>query len=74
MSQTQIKTEKTTLTPTQEVAGLLFANHEKMVSDYKNLIKHTGSLVTASMVVAYQRALSDAIKLILKNNKENKDV
>lgn len=74
MSQTTVKTEETKLTPTQEVAGLLFSNHDKMVSDYKNLIKHTGSLVTASMVVAYQRALNDAIKLILKNNKENKDV
>lgn len=41
-------------------------------NDYKNLIKHTGGLLTSSMTYAYTKGLQDAVTFILKeNNNEN---
>lgn len=54
------------------LAGLLFHKSVEMTNDYKTLLRHTGGLLTASMVFAYSKAWNDAIKLILQEN--NKDV
>lgn len=53
------------------LAGLLFQKSVDMTNDYGKLIRHTGSLVSASMVFAYSKAWNDAIKLILKENQKD---
>lgn len=53
------------------LAGLLFQKSIEMTNDYGTLIRHTGSLVSASMVFAYSKAFNDCIKLLLKENKKN---
>ena len=57
------------------VAGLLFKQTPYMVRDYKSLVAHTGGLTSASMAVAYNKGLSDALKFILKEmkNEEKQD-
>lgn len=52
------------------LAGLLFQKSIDMTNDYKRIISHTGSLVSASMVFAYSKAFNDCIKLILKENEK----
>lgn len=54
------------------LAGLLFQKSIEMTNDYGKLIRHTGSLVSASMVFAYSKAFNDCIKLILKENQDVK--
>lgn len=39
-----------------------------MVTEYRTLIKHTGSLMTASMGFAYAKGINDTLKLIAKEN------
>ncbi len=48
-------------------------NKDKMTAAYKQRVTHTGSLVSASMVYAYDRAFKDILKLIAKgaNNEKN---
>lgn len=53
------------------LAGLLFQKSIDMTNDYGKLIRHTGSLVSASMVFAYSKAFNDCIKLILKENQKD---
>jgi hypothetical protein len=45
---------------------LLLKNQASMAADYKNTIKHTGGLLTQSMVYAYSKALNDAFKLLTR--------
>lgn len=52
------------------IATLLFQKSVDMTNDYGKMIRHTGSLVSASMVFAYSKAWNDAIKLILKENQK----
>jgi ribonucleotide monophosphatase NagD (HAD superfamily) len=60
--------EDATKAERQRLTVLLLSNAARMSSDYKNTIKHTGGLLTSSMVFAYSKALNDAIKLITKDN------
>lgn len=53
----------------QRLIQLIFNKKDDMILEYKTLIKHTGSLVTASMGFSYSRAINDIIKLIAKENK-----
>jgi nitrate reductase NapAB chaperone NapD len=46
----------------------LVSNSAHMAADYKNTIKHTGGLLTASMVYAYSKGLNDALKLLTKED------
>lgn len=39
-----------------------------MVTEYKELIKHTGGLLNASMGFAYAKGINDTLKLIAKEN------
>jgi hypothetical protein len=55
------------------LATLLFQKSIDMTNDYKRVISHTGSLVSASMVFAYSKAFNDCIKLILKENQDVKE-
>ena len=55
------------------LAELLFTKSIDMTNDYKRVISHTGSLVSASMVFAYSKAFNDCIKLILKENQDVKE-
>ncbi len=45
-----------------------------MASDYRELIKHTGGLVSQSMVFAYAKGLDDAFKLLTKEENNEKSV
>lgn len=56
------------------IASSLFNAMPKLSADYKNLIKHTGGLLTQSMTYAYTRALQDALKLILKGETHEKPI
>lgn len=53
------------------LAELLFNKAPFMTAEYKILINHTGSLLSASMTYAYSKGLQDALKLILKENNTN---
>lgn len=53
------------------IAELLFTKAIHMTAEYRALIKHTGGLLTSSMVYAYNKGLQDSIKLILKENQKN---
>lgn len=44
----------------------IFGDKERLTMEYKQLVRHTGGLVSGSMAVAYSRAINDVIKLILK--------
>lgn len=57
-----------------EIAGELFNESLKMTAEYKALVRHTGSLLSQSMAVAYSRAINDVIKFILKQNEGDKNV
>lgn len=57
-----------------EAAGALYQVTPNMISDYKQLVKHTGGLLTASMTVAYQKGLSDAFRFLMNFNNEVKNV
>lgn len=50
----------------------ILANKDKMTSEYKQLVKHTGSLVSSSMAYAYSKAFNDVFKLIAKGAKNEK--
>lgn len=39
---------------------------ETKILDYKNTIKHTGGLLTNSMVFAYTKCFSDVLKVLTK--------
>ena len=39
-----------------------------MVTEYRQLIKHTGGMLTASMGFAYAKGINDTLKLIAKEN------
>lgn len=56
------------------LAKFLFDKSLHMSADYRNTIRHTGGLVTSSMVYAYSKGLNDAIKLLLKENNDEKSV
>jgi hypothetical protein len=55
------------------LATLLFTKSIDMTNDYRRVISHTGSLVSASMVFAYSKAFNDCIKLLLKENENVKE-
>ncbi len=60
--------------PKQEkksVAEKLFKRMPKMTSDYEQLVRYTGSYLSKSMVVAYNKGLNDALKLIMKEETTN---
>lgn len=65
--------EKTPQQVRAELAGLLFQKSTGMAAEYKQLIRHTGGLMSQSMVVAYTRGINDVIKLILKQNEGDKN-
>lgn len=76
MSDTEKKVElpATEANPVLVVAEKLFQKTPFMVREYKTLIGHTGGLLATSMSYAYNKGLSDALKLILKemeNGKKN---
>lgn len=48
---------------------LVLKNRAKMVSDYKNTIRHTGGLLTTSMTYAYSKGINDILKLLTKETK-----
>lgn len=50
----------------ERILVLILANSAKMASDYKNTIRHTGGLLTQSMVYAYSKCFNDVVKLITK--------
>jgi hypothetical protein len=54
------------------LAGEIFKKTPYMAAEFKVLIKHTSGLLQQSMVHAYTKALNDAVKLILKENKNEK--
>jgi hypothetical protein len=58
----------------ERILTFLFQAAQNMVSDYKNTIKHTGSVLTASMTYAYNKGVYDTIKLLAKegNNEQSK--
>lgn len=59
------------LTPVQiraQIAGMLFNESRHMSQKFRDRIKYTGSLLTNSMVIAYESAINDTIKQILKEN------
>lgn len=67
MSTEEVKEPKTLKdNPKFALVQALWDKKDSMILDYKNTIKHTGSLVTASMTYAYSKALLDAIKLLTK--------
>lgn len=62
------------LTEGQKLVQFLLGKSQNMAKDYKNTIKHTGSLVSASMAFAYQKAIIDITSLLIKEvYKETKD-
>ena len=64
--------KKFSLEERNRVLTMIFTNKEIMTAEYKQLIKHTGSLVAGSMAIAYSRAINDIIKLILKESNNEK--
>ncbi len=79
MNQNETKLPKPETDPIEtervRLAQLLFDAAPFLAAEYKSLIKHTGGLLTNSMVYAYSKGLQDAIKTILKeNNKETNNV
>lgn len=48
----------------------LIVETPNLVQKYSKLISYTGSLLSTSMTIAYSRGLSDAAKLINKENVE----
>lgn len=67
----ETRPEQTVKTP-EEIANaekirlftLLLKEIPYLAEQYRALVKYTGSLLSASMVIAYARGLSDAAKLI----------
>lgn len=57
-------------TESQLLVEKLFKRIPYLVSDYRQLIKHTGGMMTASMGYAYQKGLNDALKLLIKEMKQ----
>ncbi len=53
---------------------LILKEQNSMVSDYKHTIKHTGGLLTKSMVYAYSKAINEVFKLINKGAQNEKPV
>ena len=75
MNETKVdlsKEQDPVTTERQKLIATIFQNKDKMCSEYGMLVKHTGSLVSTSMVFAYNKAFNDIIKLLLKgdNNEE----
>lgn len=52
-----------------QLLSTIFGDKERLTAEYKQLVRHTGGLVSGSMAVAYSRAINDVIKLILKESK-----
>jgi hypothetical protein len=61
-----VKAEKTRL------MTLFLENRESAVADYKISIKHTGGMLTQSMIYAYIQGLNTAFKLFNKKD-ENEE-
>lgn len=70
---TEVQIPETKPKEGSELVEKLFKRIPYMVSDYRQLIKHTGGLTTVSMGHAYQKGLNDALKLLIKemNNGKN---
>lgn len=54
------------------LAGELFRKTPYLAAEFKLTIQHTGGLVQRSMVHDYTKGLNDAVKLILKENRNEK--
>ncbi len=52
------------------VSTLLLKEQQGMVEEYRALIKHTGGILTNSMVYAYSKGLNDVFKLIQRKLNE----
>lgn len=63
-------TQKEETTPEQKeqirLVTELLKNRDSMVAEYRALIKHSGGLLTNSMVFAYSKGINDTIKLASK--------
>lgn len=62
------------MTNLRDVWTVLLKQRDSMTSDYKNTIKHTGGLLTASMTYAYSKGIDDAMKLIQKEITKNEEL
>ena len=74
MSEVKLETPEASKEPTEgmRLAEMLFKRTTIMVGDYRTLLQGKGGLLTASMTSAYNKGLSDALKLILKEmDKQN---
>lgn len=58
----------------QRLVVLILKKKDQMTAEYKALVRHTGGLTTASMIVAYDRAINDIIKLLLKEKRDETTV
>lgn len=80
MSQTEVQLpkEEVKATPEQQekqrLLLLILSKKDHMTAEYKALVRHTGGLTCASMVIAYDKALNDVIKLLLKEKKDEETV
>lgn len=50
-------------------AVLLFENKDKLVATYRQNVAYTGAYLSTSMAYAYAKGINDAIKLLIKENK-----
>ncbi len=64
---------KATRNEAARLMTVLLSKRAQMAADYKNTIKHTGGLLTNSMVYAYARGLDDAFKLLNTKKEENNE-
>ncbi len=53
------------------IMTLILKEQQSLISNYKNTIKQTGGLLTASMTFAYTRGLNDIFKLLNKPKDSN---
>lgn len=71
---TKTDVEKAVTKERERILTQILKSSQDMALDYKNTIKHAGSLLTGSMTFAYSKGINDVLKLIAKgatNNGQN---
>ena len=58
----------------QRLAILLLRKQKEMTEEFGVLTRHTGGYLSKSMCVAYEKGISDVIKLILKEKTNEESV
>jgi hypothetical protein len=59
--------------PVELLVNTVYDKSRHLVSDYRNTVKHTGSLVSGSMAIAYQQGVNDTLIELIKEFRKTKE-